>query len=98
MTTLKEYLGGDARDDAFINDCATQATALVTQRCTGSTVPSDIKARAVLEVGAELYKRRATQTGTPAMEGPELTPLRARNDPMKAAAFILLPWLEPGLA
>lgn len=98
MTTLKEYLGGDARDDTFIAECAALAASMVTERCKGSEVPKEAVDRAVLEVGAELYKRRATQHGNPDMTSPEMTPLRARNDPMKAAAFILFPYLEPGLA
>lgn len=98
VTTLKTYVGADARDEDFITECALEAAALVNERCKGSTVPEPILARAILEVGAELYKRRASQTGSTSMENPEMRPLSARNDPMKAATFILGPFLEPGLA
>ncbi|WP_104087267.1 hypothetical protein [Arthrobacter sp. GMC3] len=96
-TTLKDYIGADARDTTFIAECDAEAQELVDERCKGSRVPPLTKRRAVLEVGAELYKRRATQNGTPAMDSPEMTPQRARNDPMKAAKFILDPFLEPGI-
>lgn len=97
-TTLKDFVGGDARDTKFITECATDAAAMVETRCKGSDVPASVKARAVLEVGADLYNRKKARNGITGLDSADVSPMRIRSDPMKAAQAILAPYLEPGLA
>lgn len=96
-TTLYEYVGGTDKDTAFIAECTAEATELVTQRCAGSTVPEATMARAVLEVGADLFNRRKARNGITGIDSPDAQPMRIRADPMKAAQTILAPFLEPGI-
>lgn len=97
-TDLFGYVGGVEADREFISECATTATSLVTERCQSATVPADVQARAVLEVGADLYNRRKARNGIAGLDNVEVSPMRIRSDPMKAAQAILFPFLEPGLA
>lgn len=96
-TTLYEYVGGTDKDTAFITQCSAEATELVDERCKGSTVPTATKARAVLEVGADLFNRRRARNGITGIDSPDVSPMRIRADPMKAAQSILAPFLEPGI-
>jgi len=95
--TLAQYVNAVATDD-FVTDCAAEAEALVTQHIgTVTGVPDKIKARAVLEVGANLYQRRQAQSGTGGLTDPEVTPHRVARDPLRPAYPILNPYLGPGI-
>ena len=102
--SLASYVKATTEQDlAFVTDCAEQATAMVDQFITdngrdGVTLPPVIKARAVLEVGAELYFRRGARLGIAGLEGAEATPMRISRDPMRAAYDLLTPYTKPALA
>ena len=102
--TLSAYVNAPDKDADYVADCADQATAMVEQFMTdngrtGVTLPPSIKARAVLEVGAELYYRRSARLGIAGLDsGGEGQPLRITRDPMKAAYDLLRPYTKPAIA
>ncbi|WP_314148234.1 hypothetical protein [uncultured Leifsonia sp.] len=60
-------------------------------------VPESIVERAVLEVGADLYYRKASRNGVVQMEGVEPQLFRLNRDPMAAAYPLLRRYLVMGL-
>jgi hypothetical protein len=104
MTTLAQYIGdaAGAPDAEFIEECKAEAEALVDAHTTGNlragvVLPSVIRARAVLEVGADLYHRRQARNGVAGFDGEQMAPVRVRNDPMGAAYATLRPFLKPAI-
>lgn len=97
MVTLAEYVHAPA-GDAYATQCATEAAAMVTGEIGEHAVPAEVKARAVLEVGAELFHRRQSRNGIAGLDSPEVAPMRIARDPMKAAMPILQPYLGPAIA
>jgi hypothetical protein len=103
--TLAAYVQAVGADDlAFVQQCAAEATELVTGLIGGSAddpnpfaVPQAIVARAVLEVGADLYFRRASRNGIVPFDGDDPQPMRINRDPLVAAYPILRPYLVMGL-
>lgn len=104
MTTLADFVSAGAGDGPFLAECTAEAEALVDQHVTGNlragvaALPPVIRARAVLEVGADLYNRRAARNGVAGFDGESMAPVRVRNDPMGACYATLRPWLKPALA
>ncbi|WP_405472370.1 hypothetical protein [Paenarthrobacter ilicis] len=97
-TTLAQYVKAVDADSAFVASCAAEALALVTAEIGKvTTVPAEIKARAVLEVGAELFHRRQSRNGIAGLDNTDATPMRIARDPMKAAYPLLNPFLGPGI-
>ncbi|NNG20301.1 hypothetical protein HJ590_12100 [Naumannella sp. ID2617S] len=98
MTDLAAYLG--VEPSGFVAECTAEADALVTQRVGQATVPASVRARAVLEVGADLWYRKQTRNGIAGFGSTEtgIQPVRIARDPMAAAEPILRPWLTPGIA
>lgn len=85
--------------DSFIDECLSEATALVSKHVGDSTVPTAVLDRAVLEVGADLYHRRKARNGVTAFEGGDGgEPVRISRNPMLSAYPILRPFLRPGIA
>lgn len=62
-TDLKAYVNAPTADDDFVEQCWTEAIALVTKFVGTATVPATITDRARIEVGQELYSRRAAPNG-----------------------------------
>jgi hypothetical protein len=99
--TLAEYVGA-AGDAALklVKDSEEEAAAMVDKRI-GTTayaaVPPPVRRRAVLEVGADLYWRKASRNGVVGFESQDVQPMRLARDPMSTATSILAPWLV-GLA
>ncbi|MCB4209166.1 hypothetical protein [Arthrobacter sp. UM1] len=94
---LHAYLGLSAESE-LTRDCAAQAETLVAQHIGTASVPEAILARAVLEVGADLYHRQRARLGVVGLDGPDVQPLRVRTDPMTAAYPLLRPYLAPVIA
>lgn len=87
--------------DAYVIQCATEATAMVAHRVdtvpTG-TVPAPVVARAVLEVGKELFDRRQSRNGIAGLDNNDFAPMRIARDPMRAAMPYLADYLGPAVA
>lgn len=99
MTTLTEYVQAPEKSAAFVAECETRAEALVTQRLGGRAIPEAVRGLAVLEVGADLYHRRAARNGVVSFDSPEaVQTVRIARDPMRAADDILRPYLGPAIA
>lgn len=101
--TLSTYVKALDKDAAYVADCELQATAMVEQFIadngrTGVILPAVIKARAVLEVGAELYFRREARLGIAGLDTEAAAPVRISRDPMRAAYDLLTPYTKPALA
>lgn len=60
-------------------------------------VPETVVARAVLEVGADLYYRKASRNGIVGLEGIAPQPQRINRDPLAAAYPLLRHYLVMGL-
>lgn len=95
---LGEYVGANPGDEGFVAACLVEATALVEQFIGSREVPAPIKARAVLEVGSELFHRRQAPNGIAQFQGLDASPVRVARNPMVAAYPILTPYTGTGLA
>lgn len=104
MTTLADYVKANAADPVMaglVSSCETEAGILVDHHIGDAEVPESIRERAVLEVGADLYYRRAAKNGVSTFGGAGVegvSVLRINRDPMTQAYAILRPWLGLGFA
>ena len=98
-TDLKAYVNAPSADDTFVQQCWNEAIALVTKFSGTATVPDAIKDRARIEVGQELYSRRAAPNGIAqyaTFEG--ASAIRVARDPMVGAYPLLQPYVGQGIA
>lgn len=99
---LREYVTPEARhvaiDDAFVSSCAAEARALVGQIIGDTTVPAEIRTRAIIEAGSELFHKKQAPNGISQYADPAGTPMRIARDPMNVARVILQPFLPLGFA
>lgn len=101
-TDLAWYVEALGEDAAYASTSAAEAKQLVHDFIGGETnpfeVPESVVARAVLEVGADLYYRKASRNGVVEFGGVEVAqPIRLNRDPMAAAYPILRRYLVMGL-
>jgi len=98
-TDLKAYVNAPTADDDFVQQCWDEAIALVTKFVGTKTVPAAITDRARIEVGQELYSRRAAPNGIAqyaTFEG--ASAIRVARDPMVGAYPLLQPYVGQGIA
>lgn len=96
---LKDYVGATHPDDAFVEACWDEATALVTKFVGTATVNADVLTRAYVECGSELFHRRSAPNGVAqfaTLDGGSA--IRVARDPMIASYPILIPWVGQGIA
>lgn len=96
---LKIYVNAPTADDAFITQCWNEAVALVTKFIGNEFVPETVVDRARVEVGQELYSRRAAPNGIAqyaTFEG--ASAIRVARDPMVGAYPLLQPYVGQGIA
>lgn len=61
--------------------------------------PVELRRRAVLEVGADLYHRKAAKNGISTFgDNPDVPPIRIRRDPLDPARALLVAYLPGGFA
>lgn len=110
--TIRWFVQAVASDAEFADECKAEAQLMI-ENFIGNDptadpaivnpygVPEEIIARAVLEVGADLYYRKASRNGVVAFGGgdmPAPEPFRINRDPMQAAYPLLRQYLPaPGL-
>ena len=94
---LARFVGAPA-SDPYVAECAALVAAHVGDRA--SAVPARVMARAVLEVGADLYHRRSARNGIAAFEESDIAPapVRINRDPLVPARPILAPWMGVPIA
>lgn len=98
-TDLREYVGAGTVDEAFAAECVATADALVSAFVGSAEIPAEIRDRAVLEVGSELFHRRQAPNGIAQFAAADGTPgVRVARDPMVAARPILAPFVPLGFA
>lgn len=95
---LADYVGAADADQAIVESSYDVARELVTGYVGRSEVPPTIVARAVLEVGSELYHRKNAPNGVAQFNTFDAAPIRVARDPMVAARPLLAPFLLPGIA
>lgn len=100
-TTLEWYVEAVTVDAPFAKESEEVAQQMVTDFIGGEAnpfgVPEQVVARAALEVGADLYYRKASRNGVMTMEGVEPQMFRLNRDPMAAAYPLLRRYLVMGL-
>lgn len=99
VAKLAKYCNAQATDE-YVVDCANEAFDMVAWPVSKAVtpVPESVVARAVLEVGKELFDRRQSRNGIAGLDSPDFAPMRIARDPMKAAQPFLAPYLGPALA
>lgn len=85
------------QEDPYLGECITEATALVGKHAGDRlpTIPEPVVDRAILEVAADLYHRRATRNGIAGFDDTEISAslVRINRDPLTPARPILAPWI-----
>lgn len=97
LADLKAYVGASDTDDAFLQQCLDQADALIAAYLGATVVPVVIRDRCHLEVGAEMFNRRNSPSGSSqfvAFEG-GTSPVRGPRDPMTMVYAMLGRWKVP---
>lgn len=99
---LKAYVTPGAThvvvDEAFVEQCIEEASALVAAAIGTANVPGEIVDRATVEAGSELFHRRQAPNGISQFAAPDGGHQRIARDPMNAARAILAPFLPLGFA
>lgn len=95
---LSAYVGANSGDDAFVEDCWEEASALVSAFVGTAEVPPVVLHRASLEVGSELFHRRQAPSGVAQFATFDGAPVRVARDPLVGAYPLLRPYVGPGLA
>lgn len=100
-TTLEWYVNAIGDDEPFAKESAEVAKTMIDDFIGGASnpfqVPTEVVARAVLEVGADLYYRKASRNGVMTVAGVEPQMFRLNRDPMAAAYPLLRRYLVMGL-
>ena len=100
MTELSWYVDAIGEDVEYAATSKAEATELVNHFIGSGNpfgVPELVVDRAVLEVGADLYYRKASRNGVVGLDGVDSQPFRLNRDPMAAAYPVLRPYLVTGL-
>lgn len=86
----------------FVDAQVVEAMGLLNRLLSGADqtmIPVAVLDRAVVEVAADLYHRRAAKNGIATYgDGLDVPPMRIRRDPLDAARPILFHWLPGGFA
>ena len=98
-TGLVWYVDALGEDAAYAAISAAEAAELVGGFVGeyAALVPPLTLARAILEVGADLYYRKASRNGVVGLDGVDPQPFRLNRDPMAAAYPLLRRFLVIGL-
>lgn len=100
-TDLTWYVNALADDTDYAKESEVTAKQMVNDFIGGAVnpfgVPASVVARAVLEVGADLYYRKASRNGVVSLGGVDPQIFRLNRDPMTAAYPLLRRYLVMGL-
>ncbi|MCX4577945.1 hypothetical protein OHB41_33130 [Streptomyces sp. NBC_01571] len=95
---LSAYVNCNEDDYPFVEQCWTEAVALVTAYVGSQTVPQTILDRAALETGSELFHRRSAPNGVAQFAiSPDVAPIRVARDPMVGAYPLLKKYMVVGI-
>lgn len=98
---LGSYVRSSGREENLVTGLATAAASMVAKRVGSTTdIPDAVLSQAILAVGANLYQKRTSATGTGSFGDAELAgnPMRPALDPMTQAWPLLTPYLGPAIA
>lgn len=97
---LGTYVRSNGREANLVSELATAAATMVAKRIGSAEVPDAVLSQAILAVGANLYQKRTSATGTGSFNDAELVgnPMRPALDPMTQAWPLLSPYLGPAIA
>lgn len=93
---LAAYVLADPSDFEHVGQCAQTATLLVDQKIAGVRIPEQIRRAAILEVGANLFNRRASARDSATAVDADTAPafFRPALDPITPAWPLLAPYLK----
>lgn len=95
VEALRDYVSAPSSLDTYLSDCLDVAAELVLQDAPAAT-PEAVKARAILEVGAELYHRRNAPNGIKSFGDIDgAGAIRVARDALVAARPLLDPYRNP---
>jgi hypothetical protein len=97
---LAWYVHALGEDAEFAATSAQEAAVLVGHfvgKDNPYKVPDEVLARATIEVGADLYYRKASRNGIVGLDGADAQPFRLNRDPMAAAYPLLRQFIPAGL-
>lgn len=98
---LEWYVQARGEDASYAAESEGVARQMVTDFIGGETnpygVPESVVERAVLEVGADIYYRKASKNGVVTMQGVDPQLFRINRDPMASAYPLLRRYLVMGL-
>ena len=97
---LQWYVDAIGDDAAYAAQSTFEATDLLENFIGAGNpykVPDAVVARCLLEVGADLYYRKASRNGVVGLEGVDPQPFRLNRDPMAAAYPLLRQFIPLGL-
>ena len=94
-TDLSTYVGASPEDVDFVTSCWDEAQVMVDSFIGSADVPAQVRNRAVLEVGSELFHRRSAPQGNAQFATFDGAPIRINRDPMVAAYALLSKWVLP---
>lgn len=99
LARLTAYVAPGARstsaaDAEYLTECVGEAWELVGHEIGAAVgVPDEIRDRAVIECGSELFNRRQAPSGITQYADATGAPVRLARDPMTGARAILAPYL-----
>ena len=99
-TGLEWYVQAIGDDAKFAETSAVEGAELVDNfvgKDNPYQVPRSVLARARLEVGADLYYRKASRNGIVGLDAADSQPFRLNRDPMAAAYSLLRQFIPVGL-
>lgn len=95
------FVNAIGEDAEFALESESQAQTMIHDFIGGKKnpfdVPGEIIERAILEVGADLYYRRASRNGIVQLDGVEPQIFRLHRDPLSAAYPLLRRYLAMGI-
>lgn len=97
---LASYVQSHGREAGLVGQLTEAASAMVAQHIGQAEVPDAVLSQAILAVGANLYQKRNSATGTGSFGEAELVgnPMRPALDPLAQAYPLLARWTGPAIA
>lgn len=97
---LASYVRSNDREQALVDGLASAAAQMVADHIGSATVPDAVLSQAILAVGANLFQKRTSATGTGSFADAELVgnPMRPALDPLTQAYPLLRKYTGPVIA
>ena len=94
---LRVYVGASLSDIDFLDDCLTEAEALVSAYTGETAIPQVVYDNCTLHVGSELYHRRSAPSGYSQFAAYAEGPVRLARDPLQGVYSVLGRYINSGV-